>query len=154
MALPGVLTTGLLFAIWATPVHAASQGGLGPTSTGTIGVSVTIPASVYLQGETEQSIDLQSDSATHTACLTGKGIDAVTLVADGGDTGFTVTASDGTDIAYVPALNGKAFLTAPIEVAAPGDCVSMQLSAQPADPAAVKDDESYTGVLTLIVKPE
>ncbi len=136
--------------------QAAGQGGIGATSTGTIGISVTIPASVYLQSKAAPSLDIGQGSAAYAACLAGKGIDAVTLAAEGSgvDGAFAVTGPDGADVAYVPALNGKTLPASPLELAPPGDCVALELSVAASDPDAVKGDGPYAGVLTLIVTPE
>lgn len=150
------MRTAFLAVLLPVSAQAASQGTIGATSAGSIGISVTVPASVHLQGEAAPSLDMTAGSAAYDACLAGKGIDAVSLAAEGsGANGaFTLTDATGGDVAYLAELNGQPLPLAPVELAPPGDCIAMELSIQASDVEALKGDGVHAGVLTLIVTPE
>lgn len=138
------------------PAEAASQGNIGATSAGTIGISVTIPASVYLRSEASPSLDMTAGTAGYDACLAGKGIDAVSLTTEGSgkDGALTLTNTAGSDLPYSALWNGRPLPLASVELAPPGDCVALKLSIRASDVDALKGDGIHAGVLTLIMTPE
>ena len=170
----------LVAAVMVNPgvASAATQGSLGATSTGSIGISATVPGRVQISGLTDVafgSVDPAAAAASaQDVCVwsntSGKGY---SVTASGNGTGNAFTLSDGTNsLPYSvewagssgqtsgTALSSGAALaglsstaTNPTCSAGPAATASLIVKMTAANlQAAVAS--AYTGTLTLVVAPQ
>ena len=145
----------------SVPAHAASDGQIGATSAGVIGLSVSISKSVSLERDASV-LGITGGTAAYETCVAGRGVDAVTLMAEGsGANGaFELSAAGGAKLVYAPSIGDElaplaAGLPSPqIGLPAAGSCRNLRVRVDVAGKPAPADDAGYAGVLTLIVVPE
>ena len=174
----------LLLACSSVAANAATQGSLGATSTGTVGISATIPARVQITGLSDFGFgSIEPGAAASTSknvCVwsntSSKGYN-IKASGDGADGGSNVAFSltnGSTTLAYgvewagsSSQATGTALTT---NTAAPGftsTAVSPTCASAPSTTAslivkftsaqtlaAVGSGTAYTGTLTLVVAPE
>lgn len=170
----------LLAAIAINPgvANAATQGTLGATSTGSIGISATVPGRVQIGGLTDVafgSVDpATAASSAQDVCVwsntSGRGYD-ITASGSGASNAFTLSdgtntlaysvewaatagQTSGTALAPATALTGLASTaTNPTCSSGPAASASLVVKMSAANlQAAVAS--SYTGTLTLVVAPQ
>lgn len=169
-----------LFLAVPSAALAATQGSLGATSSGTVGISATIPARVQISGLSDFGFGtLDPGSAASTAknvCVwsnTGTKGYNVTATGDGTASAFTLSngsttlaygvewagssgQSTGTSLTTNTALTGlTSTATTPTCASGPATTASLIVKFSTAQlQAAVGSATAYTGTLTLLVAPE
>ena len=165
-------------AVVASPAKAATQGSFGSTSTGSVGISATVPGRVQLSGLTDMAFGTvnpaSAASKAEDVCVwsntSGRGY-TVTATGSGASNAFTLT--DGTNtIPYSVSWSdtagqssGTALSTASALSGLVSAAVNPTCSSGPAASASLIVDMtaaslqaasagSYTGTLTLVVAPE
>ena len=176
--------TALLLACSSMAAEAATQGSLGATSTGTVGISATVPAKVQLTGlsdfafgtldpasaaSTSKNVCVWSNTGTkgYNIKATGDGSDGGSNVAFTLSNGSTTLAygvewagstgqATGTALTTNTASTGFTSLAVnPTCSAAPTTTASLIVKFSTAQmQAAVGSNTAYTGTLTLVVAPE
>jgi hypothetical protein len=172
------LVAGAMMTAITTTADAATQGSLGATSTGTVGVSATIPARVQITGLSDLAFGtLDPSSAASSAenvCVWSntatKGYN-LTAAGDGGSNAFTLT-NGTTTLAYAvewagtsgqttgSALTTNTPKTGLTSTATASNCSSSTTASLIVKfstaqmQAAVGSATAYTGTLTLLVAPE
>lgn len=170
----------LVAAVMVNPgvASAATQGSLGATSTGSIGISATVPGRVQISGLTDVafgSVDPATAAASaQDVCVwsntSGRNYD-ITATGSGTSNAFTLSdgtnslaysvewaatsgQSSGTALAPATALTGIASTaTNPTCSSGPAASASLVVKMSAANlQAAVAS--SYTGTLTLVVAPQ
>jgi hypothetical protein len=180
----GALVAGAIgLVIAASPAFAATtpqQGSLGGTSSGQIGISATVPASVQITKLSDLSFgNLDPTTATQLTenpCVWSntatKGY-SITATGSGASNAFTLTngtttlgydvqwagtsgASTGTTLtAGTPATGFTSGATSPTCTATPTTTASLIVGFTTAQmEAAVGSTTAYTGTLTLLVAPQ
>ena len=132
-------------AIAATP----SQGSLGGTSTGQIGISATIPASVQITKLSDLTFGTLDPSTatqlTENPCVwSNTATKGYSITATGCGARSAFTLSNGTSTATSPTCAAGATTTASLIVG----FTTAQMQ------AAVGSSTAYTGTLTLVVSPQ
>lgn len=170
----------LLLACSSVAANAATQGTLGATSTGTVGISATIPARVQITGLSDFGFgSIEPGAAASTSknvCVwsnTGTKGYNITATGDGASSAFTLS-NGSTTLAYgvewagsSAQATGTALTTntaatgftstavSPTCAAAPTTTASLIVKFTSAQTlAAVGSGTAYTGTLTLVVAPE
>ena len=168
---------GLTFALLGGNAHAAQQGSIGPASSGSVGISVSIPAQARISGF--RDIDLGAGEparlarATQDLCVSSNGLAReYAMVAHGSGSagafelsngartiGYTVEWSshaagrkDEPPASVSPATDRQAAVSPPECKAGPGTT----LLTVAVDPALLQQAETgapYTGSLTLTLAP-
>ena len=153
--------------------QAASQGRLGATSSGSIGISLHVPARLDVAGA--GNLPLAAAAASdgtleQPLCISGTGSPSYEVAAYGSGEGgaFTLAGDEGAAIAYdvsfrtpgdgspadlAPGAQSQSFVLPGSEacVAGGGQAVVIDLTAGAGEAA---HESSYTGTLTLVVTPE
>jgi len=178
----GFLKKGVLFACCglavASPSFAATQGSLGTTSTGTVGISATVPGRVEISGLSDiafGTVDPAAAAASaenvcvwsntsgkgYTVTATGSGASNAFSLSDGTNSlayavewAGTAGQSTGTALVSGTALGGlSSTATNPGCSSGPASTASLIVKMTAANlQAAVAS--SYTGTLTLVVAPQ
>jgi spore coat protein U-like protein len=178
----GFLKEGVLFACCAlavaSPSFAATQGSLGTTSTGTVGISATVPGRVEISGLSDiafGTVDPAAAAASaenvcvwsntsgkaYTVTATGSGASNAFSLSDGTNSlvyavewAGTAGQSTGTALVSGTALGGlSSTATNPGCSSGPASTASLIVKMTAANlQAAVAS--SYTGTLTLVVAPQ
>lgn len=150
--------------------QAASQGRLGATSSGSIGISLHIPPRVDVAGAGDIKLAANGGTVEQPLCISGRGSPSYEVAAYGsGKAGaFTMVGDEGAAIVYdvsfrtpgdarptdlAPGAQSRSFVLPGSEacVAGGGSAVVIDLTAGGAGGA---DETPYTGTLTLVVAPE
>jgi hypothetical protein len=178
----GFLKRGALLACCAlgtaSPSFAATQGSAGATSTGTVGISATVPGRVQISGLSDiafGTVDPASAAASaEDVCVwsntSGRGY---TVTATGSGAGNAFALSDGTNsLAYAvewAGTSGQAAGTALVSGTALGGLSSTATNPTCSSGSAASASlivkmtaadlqaavaSSYTGTLTLVVAPQ
>lgn len=179
-----LLASGLTLAILgaaglAMPAHAATQGSLGATSTGTVAISASVPARARLTGLTDvaftsvdpssaasnaQSVCAWSNTATksYTVTATGSGASSAFTLANGALTvpysvQWAGSASQTSGSALTAGTASSSFVsTATNQQCASGPTASASLiiGIGANDLQSMQASTSYTGTLTLLMTPQ
>jgi len=164
----------------SSAAQAATQGSLGSTSTGTVGISATIPARVQLTGLADFAFGTiepgASASTSKNVCVwsntSTKGYN-ITATGDGASNAFTLSngsttlaygvewagsASQASGTALTTNTAGTGFTSTAVNPtcsSAPSTTASLIVKFTTAQTlAAVGSATAYTGTLTLVVAPE
>lgn len=182
---PGtLLLSGLAMSIvtaagFAAPAHAATQGSLGATSTGTVAISASVPARARLTGLADvafasvdpssaasnaQSVCAWSNTATksYTVTATGSGASNAFTLANGALTvpysvQWSGSASQTSGSALVAGTASSSFVsTATNQQCASGPTASASLivGISANDLQTMQAATNYTGTLTLLMTPQ
>ena len=172
------LVAGLTMTALSVPAQAATPGTLGSTSTGTVGISATVPARVQISGLSDLGFGTLDPSSaasrSENVCVWSntatKGYN-VTATGDGGSNAFTLT-NGTTTLAYAVEWAGTSGQTGGSALTTNTPRTGLTSSATaPNCPssttaslivkfstaqmhAAVGSATAYTGTLTLVVGPE
>jgi hypothetical protein len=172
------LVAGMMMTAITATADAATQGSLGSTSTGTVGLSATIPARVQITGLSDLAFGTldpsSAASSSENVCVWSntatKGYN-LTATGDGGSSAFTLT-NGTTTLAYAvewagtsgqtsgSALTTNTPKTGLTSTATAPNCSSSTTASLVVKfstaqmQAAVGSATAYTGALTLVVAPE
>lgn len=160
------------------PAFAATQGAIGPTSTGTVSISATVPGRVQISGLSDiafgtvdpaiaassaQDVCVWSNTAGrgYTITATGSGASNAFTLTDGSTTlGYAVQwagssgQSSGTALTTGSALGGlTSTATNPTCSAGPAATATLVVNVSAAALQAANAG-TYNGTLTLIVAPQ
>lgn len=169
----------MLGATLAGPAHAATQGSLGSTSTGSVSISASIPSRVRISGLSDvaftnvdpsidasdaQNVCVWSNTVTkgYRITATGSGAaNAFTLASGGMTVPYAVEWSGTSGQSSGTALSTGTPLTGLTSTATNSNCASGPASSASlivkigsADLQSMAASTSYTGTLTLLVAPE
>ena len=163
------VVNGVLFCCVAGSAHGATQGDVGHISQGTVGISLTIPPAISLDGlrDVELSAEQgQSLAGTTPVCVSGTYQGAYSLAAQGSgsdndfvlDSGseaaaYTVSYSDAHGSGELRPSGGvdERFLASNTGCA-DGENAELTVSVDSADDPD-RTSQVYTGTLTLLVIP-
>jgi hypothetical protein len=176
VALAGVLT---IAALTASMAHAATQGTLGATSTGTVTITASVPNRARITGLTDvsflnqdpttaasgaQNVCVWSNTATkrYTVTATGDGASNAFTLANGALTvPYSVQWSASSGQTSGTALATGTASAALVSTATHQTCTtgptasaSLIVGIGTADLGAMQAATTYTGVLTLVVTPQ
>jgi len=164
----------------AIPAVASTQGSVGATSTGSIGLTVSVPNRVQITGLTDidfsssdpmvqatnsQSNCVWSNTATkgYTITATGSGAAGAFTLASGALTPvnysvlWSQTAAQTTGTALTAATASSGFVstaTRPACIAAPSTSSSLTVQIATSELQNMASLTNYTGTLTLLVNPQ
>ena len=176
LALASVAFTGM---VHGTPVLAASQGTLGPTSSGSVSITASVPNRARISGLTDVSF-LNQDPATaasaaQNVCVwSNTATKAYTVTASGNGTANAFTLSNGSStvpysVAWASSINqtsGTALATgtasaslistATNQTCASGPVASASLivGISTTDLGTMSAGSNYLGTLTLLITPQ
>lgn len=173
----GVLTSLALILALAAPAHAASQGSLGATSTGSVTITVSVAPRVSISGLADMSFNIQDPSevasGTQDICIwSNTASKSYTITASGsGPGGAFVLLSGAQAVPYKVSWfstveGGQSALSSDLasakltSAATHQSCRSERKSARlsvkiaPADLQFMEPRVSYVGVLNLTVSPQ
>jgi hypothetical protein len=190
LAARGVARSGRAVMSWSVAVaatvsgmggaHAATQGTLGPTSTGSVTITATVPNRTQITGLTDVSfanadpptaaVSNQSDCVWSNTATKGYSISAT---GSGPGGAFTLASGSLTPVPYsvqwnaaaaqttgTPLVSGTPLpglvstATRPACTASPSSTSSLIISIAPTDLQSMVATSSYTGTLTLLVTPQ
>lgn len=164
----------------STPAFASTQGSLGSTSTGSIGIQVSVPSRVRISGLTDVSFlnadpTVTASSAQNVCVWSNTSTRGYNITALGSGTGNAFTLG-GTGLSAVPynvawssssgqssgnALTAGTAATGLISAASSQNCgsgatssASLVVSISSATLQTMSANANYTGTLTLVVAPE
>lgn len=177
---PCALTASLLigFATGSAPAHAATDGTLGATSTGTVSITASVPNRARITGFSDIDFTNQDPSSAASAaqnvCVwSNTATKAYTITASGSGAGsaFTLTNGGGTVPYQVQwagasgALTGTALTAGSASASFTSTATNQNCASGPAasaslivgldtgDLGTMSAGANYTGVLTLLVTP-
>ena len=173
------MAAALLTLAAGSAANAATQGSLGTTSTGTVGVSVSVPNRVQISGLTDvaftnqdpsvaasnaQNVCVWSNTSTrgYNVTASGSGTAGAFTLANASLTGpYSVDwagrsgASSGTALASGTALTGlTSTATNATCSAGAASTASLIVKIASSNLQSMQASTSYTGTLTLVVAPE
>lgn len=163
----------------AMPAHAATQGSLGATSTGTVAISASVPARARLSGLADvaftsvdpssaasnaQSVCAWSNTATksYTVTATGSGASNAFTLANGALTvpysvQWAGSASQTSGSALTAGTASSSFVSAATNqqcASGPTASASLIIGISANDLQSMQASTSYTGTLTLLMTPQ
>jgi len=164
--------------VFVGPAHAATDGSLGATSTGTVSISASVPSRARITGLTDVAFTGQ-DPATpasnaQSICVwsnTSTKAYSITATGSGTSNAFTLTNGTGTVPYSVEwsatsgATSGSALTTGSASSSLTSSATSQNCSSGPTSSASLivkmsttdlgtmTGGSSYTGTLTLLVTP-
>ena len=166
-------------ALSATSAHAATQGTLGATSTGTVAISASVPARARITGledvaftdqdpntaaSNTQDVCIWSNTATKNYKVTASGSGAASAftLANGALTvpysvqwSATTGATSGTALATgTQSANFTSTATQQICSTGVANSAALVVNISTADLGSMQASTSYTGTLTLVVVPQ
>jgi hypothetical protein len=175
----GLVAATLLAIVPASNAHAATQGSLGSTSTGSVSISASVPTRVRISGLSDvaftnvdpstdasdaQNICVWSNTSTrgYRVTATGSGAGSGFALANAALTvPYTVEWSatsgqiTGTSLAAGTALTGLTSSATNANCASgPAASASLIVKIASTDLQTMQASTSYTGTLTLVVAPE
>ena len=174
-----LLGVALASALTAASAFAASQGSVGPTSTGTVSISASVPSRARITGLADvaftnqdpataasnaQNVCIWSNTATqgYTITATGSGSgSAFTLTNGSGTVPYSVewaaTSGQTTGTALSTGTASASLTTTAVNQtcsAAPTTTASLIVGIATTDLGTMDAGSSYTGTLTLVVTPQ
>lgn len=174
----GWLATAVACLTASSAAEAAQQGTLGATSTGSVGISVSIAPRVQISGLEDVQFALvdpatgarkaqavcvwsNSPSGAYTLTAAGSGAGGAFELAGGEQTvGYSVEWSANAGQTSGEPLTSGATQTNLQAAATSADCASgsgsasLMVAVDPAQLASAEPGAAYTGALTLIVSPQ
>lgn len=173
-------STALALACCANAAHAATQGSLGATSTGTVTITATVPTRAQITGLSDISFTnadptTNASSAQNSCVWSNTATRGYSITASGSGTAgaFTLTSgalapvpysvqwaassgqTSGTALATGTALTGlTSTATRPTCSSGPATSSSLVVSIAATDLQDMVASASYTGTLTLLVTPQ
>jgi hypothetical protein len=170
---------GILIVAVSTTAQAASQGTLGTTSTGSVGISASVPGRVQISGladfaftnqdpstaaSSAKNVCVWSNTATkgYNITATGNGASSAFTLTDGTNTvpysvewAGTSAQTSGTALTSGSNLTGLTSTAVnPTCSSAPTTTASLIVKLTAANLQSMVAAASYTGTLTLVVAPE
>lgn len=164
---------------FAAPAHAATQGSLGATSTGTVAISASVPARARLTGLADvafssvdpsaaasnaQSVCAWSNTATksYTVTATGSGAaNAFTLANGALSVPYSVqwngSAAQTSGSALVAGTASSSFVSTATNhqcASGPSASASLIIGIGASDLQSMQAATNYTGTLTLLMTPQ
>lgn len=178
-ALFGPALIAMSIAAMASPAHAATQGTLGATSTGTVNISASVPARAQITGLSDVAFTGQNPASAASnaqdVCVwtnTASKQYRVTATGDGTASAFTVGSGALAPVPYsvqwsgsVGQASGTALTTTAISTvifgstaANPtcttgGETASLIVGIASSDLMTMQAAATYAGVLTLLITP-
>lgn len=172
--------TAIALACAATSAHAATQGSLGATSTGTVTITATVPNRAQITGLSDISFTnadptTVASSAQNSCVWSNTATKGYSITASGSGTAGAFTLSSGaltpvpysvqwaassgqtsgTALASGTALTGlTSTATRPTCNSGPATSSSLVVSIAASDLQEMVASASYTGTLTLLVTPQ
>lgn len=174
-----LLGAALASGLTAGPAFAASQGNLGATSTGTVGISASVPNRARITGLADvaftnqdpataasnaQNVCIWSNTATKAYTITASGsgsASAFTLSNGSGTVPYTVewaaTTGQTSGTSLTTGTASASLTTTAVNQAcssAPATTASLIVKMATTDLGTMSAGSSYTGTLTLLVTPQ
>jgi hypothetical protein len=159
--IPAVTGASLAALLLAGPAGAASQGGLGSASRGTITISVSLRAPARVAGVSDLALDRAAPA--QELCFAGAAR-GYTVAASGGSPDGTLTLANGDErLAYrvewlAAADEAPSAAPPPSTAVRPANCAPgsgrLAIAFEPAAAERLRAGGAYTGALLLTLAPE